>query len=163
VEIYIARDGQQTGPVSMEQLVTMAGQGTVSGSDLAWHEGLANWVPLSEVLGAKTGAPVLSPPILRSSKARLGLAGFVIGVAGVPLWFIVLVVAGVLRNQSQYMAMLGLAVFAMLLVNLVGLTLGVVALSDKDARKRRTTIGVSLNSIAIVCFVLLLIIGLTVK
>jgi ABC-type dipeptide/oligopeptide/nickel transport system permease component len=77
--------------------------------------------------------------------------------------FIVLVVAGVLRNQSQYMAMLGLAVFAILLVNLVGLTLGVVALSDKDARKRRTTIGVSLNSIAIVCFVLLLIIGLTVK
>ena len=163
VQIYIARDGQQTGPVSMEDLVAMAGHGTVSASDLAWHEGLAGWVAVSEVLGTKTGAPVLSPPIVRSSKTRLGVAGFVIAVACVPLWFVILVIAGSLRNQSQYMAMLGFGLVALLLVNAVGLTLGLVALSDKDARKRLTIIGVSLNSIAIIGFVLLLIIGLAVK
>lgn len=163
MEIYIARDGQQTGPISMEQLVTMAGQGTVSPSDLAWHEGLAGWVAVSEVLPAKTGAPVLSPPISRSVKARLGLASFVIGAAGVALWFIVLLIAARLRGESRFMAMLGLGVFAMLLVNAVGLALGFVALADKDARNARTIIGVSLNSIEILGFVCLLIIGLATK
>src|SRR5438046_1003692 len=109
----------------MEQLAMLAGQGSISPSDLAWHDGLAGWVAVSEVLGTKIGAPVSSPPILGSSKARLGVVGFVIALAGVPLWFMVLVVAGVLRNQSQYMAMLGLGLFAMLLVNAAGLTLGV--------------------------------------
>jgi len=147
----------------MEQLVTMADHGTVSASDLAWHEGLAGWVAVSEVLRAKTGAPVLSPPIRRSSKTRLGLAGFVIAVASVPLWFIVLLIAGSLKSDSQFMAMLGLGLFAMLLVNAVGLTLGFVALSDKDARRPRTIIGVSLNSLEIIGFVLLLVIGLVTK
>lgn len=147
----------------MEQLVTMAGQGTVSASDLAWHEGLAGWVAVAEVLGTKSGAAVLSPPALHSSKTQLGFAGFVIGVAGIPLWFIVLVIAGSLGSDSHFMTMLGLVLVAMLLVNAVGLTLGIVALSDKDARKPRTIIGVSLNSIEIVGFVLFLIIGLATK
>jgi hypothetical protein len=128
VQIYIARDGEQTGPVSMEQLVTMAGQGTVSPSDLAWHEGLAGWVAVSEVLPTKTGAVVLSPSVPRTSKMELGFAGFVIGVAGVPLWVIVLVIAGRLGSGSHYMAMLGVGLIAMGVVNAVGLTLGVVAL-----------------------------------
>jgi hypothetical protein len=159
LQIYIARDGQPTGPISIEQLVTMAGQGSVSLSDLAWHDGLAGWVAVSEVLRAKTGAPVLSSPILRSAKMRLGLTGFVIGTAGVALWFILLLIAGSLRGDSRFMTMLGLGLFAMLLVNAAGLTLGVVALCDKDARNRRTIMGVSLNSIEIALFVSLLIIG----
>lgn len=163
MQIYIARDGQQTGPISMEQLVTMADQGTVSPSDLAWHEGLAGWVAVSEVLPPKPGAPIVSPSVARSAKTELGFAAFVIGVAGVPLWFIVLVIAGRLGSGSHYMAMLGVGLIALVLVNAVGLTLGLVALSDKGERNPRTIIGVSLNSIEVIGFVLLLIIGLATK
>lgn len=141
----------------------MAGQGTVSPSDLAWHEGLAGWVAVSEVLPAKPGAPIVSPPFARSAKTELGFAAFVIGVAGVPLWFIVLVIAGRLGSGSHYMAMLGVGLIALVLVNAVGLTLGLVALSDKGERNPRTIIGVSLNSIEVIGFVLLLIIGLATK
>ena len=49
-EIYLTRDGQQYGPYSPEQLKVSLSEGTVNPSDLAWHEGMTDWVPLSTIV-----------------------------------------------------------------------------------------------------------------
>ena len=50
-EIYLSRDGQQFGPYPPEQLRALLTAGNVMPSDLAWHSGITDWVPLSSLLG----------------------------------------------------------------------------------------------------------------
>lgn len=47
MEIWIGRDGERHGPYKEEDVRTWLRSGQVSGSDLAWREGLADWQPLS--------------------------------------------------------------------------------------------------------------------
>ena len=56
MEIYIGRDGKQRGPFSLGQVKRFLAQGKVKPTDVAWHEGLADWVPVEEITGA--GAPL---------------------------------------------------------------------------------------------------------
>ena len=49
-EIYLTREGQQYGPYTLEQLKASLGDGTVAPGDLAWHEGITDWVPLSTIV-----------------------------------------------------------------------------------------------------------------
>lgn len=61
---YLTRDGQQYGPYPLETLRQETYKGTMSGSDFVWAEGMADWVPLSQVLGRPSPPPQLSPPAL---------------------------------------------------------------------------------------------------
>jgi len=65
MQIFIAKDKQQTGPFSEEQVQAMVASGMVSHSDLAWHEGLSGWIPLNQVLNVNPSArqPNQPPPI----------------------------------------------------------------------------------------------------
>jgi len=47
MEIWIGRNGERHGPYKEEDVRTWLQTGQVSGSDLAWREGLADWQPLS--------------------------------------------------------------------------------------------------------------------
>ncbi|GAB3786108.1 RDD family protein [Dyella agri] len=47
MEIWIGRDGERHGPYKEEDVRQWLRSGQVSGSDLAWREGLADWQPLS--------------------------------------------------------------------------------------------------------------------
>jgi uncharacterized RDD family membrane protein YckC len=47
MEIWIGRDGERHGPYQEEDVRQWLRSGQVSGGDLAWHEGLADWQPLS--------------------------------------------------------------------------------------------------------------------
>jgi uncharacterized RDD family membrane protein YckC len=47
MEIWIGRDGERHGPYKEEDVRAWLRSGQVSGSDLAWREGLADWQPLS--------------------------------------------------------------------------------------------------------------------
>jgi hypothetical protein len=58
---YISRSGQQYGPYSEAELQNMLAQGQIQGTDSAWGEGMAGWVPVLEVL-AKPSAPAPQPP-----------------------------------------------------------------------------------------------------
>lgn len=49
-QIYLTRDGQQYGPYSPEQLKASLSDGTVNPDDLAWYEGITDWVPVSSIL-----------------------------------------------------------------------------------------------------------------
>lgn len=48
---YFVKDGTQQGPVSDEQLRSMARDGSLRGEDLVWQEGMPDWKPAMEVLG----------------------------------------------------------------------------------------------------------------
>jgi hypothetical protein len=49
-EIFIYREGQDKGPYSLEQVQASLIIGTLNGSDFAWFEGLADWIPLSSAI-----------------------------------------------------------------------------------------------------------------
>jgi hypothetical protein len=51
MDIYITKDGNRLGPFSIEEARRQRANGTILNSDLAWHQGLPAWVPLSEIAG----------------------------------------------------------------------------------------------------------------
>ena len=65
MEIYILRDGKETGPYSEEDTQRMLKQGDVRITDPAWKKGMAEWIPLHSVLypapAAETPAPQEAP------------------------------------------------------------------------------------------------------
>jgi len=59
--IYITRNGQRYGPYSLTEAQEHVRSGSLAMSDLAWQEGLPNWIPLNQVPGftfVRPAAPV---------------------------------------------------------------------------------------------------------
>ena len=50
MKIHISRDGQQFGPYTTEQVREYLSTGSVLPTDLAWHEGAADWLPVTDVM-----------------------------------------------------------------------------------------------------------------
>lgn len=50
MEIYLLKGDQPQGPYSVENLQTMFSAGEISPADRAWHEGLPEWMPISDVI-----------------------------------------------------------------------------------------------------------------
>lgn len=57
MEIYIDKNGAQTGPFSEDQVRAMLLAGTASPKDMTWYEGLPKWVPLAKLPGLSGVAP----------------------------------------------------------------------------------------------------------
>ena len=62
---YYARDGEQKGPVSIEQLKALAQSGQLPHDVLCWTAGMADWQPAAAVPGLFPGPPPL-PPMAQS-------------------------------------------------------------------------------------------------
>ncbi len=60
---HVARNNQQLGAFSKEDAAVRYASGEILPTDLVWTEGMANWQPAAQVLGA----PVAQPPPLISS------------------------------------------------------------------------------------------------
>jgi hypothetical protein len=61
-EWYLARGGQQrVGPLTSQQLKQMAASGQITSNDLVWKDGMAQWVPASQVKGLVGGGSGPSP------------------------------------------------------------------------------------------------------
>lgn len=61
---FIGKNGQQLGPFTEEQIRSMAQGGLCHPTDLCWHEGRPNWVPLAELFGFP---PSHTPPPVSSA------------------------------------------------------------------------------------------------
>ena len=70
MEIYVAKSDQQTGPFSEQQIESMLNSGMIVMSDLAWHAGLSDWVPLHQVLKVNTPMTLPARPPLLSASVR---------------------------------------------------------------------------------------------
>lgn len=74
MQIYLARNNEQAGPYTLEQVNSMLASGQVVLSDLAWHEGLDNWQTLGQLTGGQlhynprgATSPFVSPASLYPS------------------------------------------------------------------------------------------------
>ncbi|XID75778.1 RDD family protein [Alkanindiges sp. WGS2144] len=63
MQIYLARNNEQAGPYTLEQVNQMLANGQVVLNDLAWHEGMSEWKPLGELTqGKMVYQPTLTVP-----------------------------------------------------------------------------------------------------
>jgi uncharacterized RDD family membrane protein YckC len=53
MQIYLARNNEQAGPYTLDQVNAMLANTQIVLSDLAWHEGMATWLPLGQLTGGK--------------------------------------------------------------------------------------------------------------
>ena len=54
MNIHISRDGRQFGPYTSEQVREYLSTGSVLPTDLAWHEGATDWLPVTDVMRGST-------------------------------------------------------------------------------------------------------------
>jgi hypothetical protein len=103
MEFHIHSDGKQLGPFSIDAIKEMVKAGKISDTDLAWHEGAPDWVPLKAVpaylavpistgqtmTGAVPVAAIETPTIQRAQDASLVLGivgGTVAALIGGSIW-----------------------------------------------------------------------------
>jgi hypothetical protein len=69
MDYHLARNGQNLGVFSVEELQRRRATGELSGADLVWREGMATWVPLDSILqpAAPSSVPPFVPPAIAST------------------------------------------------------------------------------------------------
>lgn len=110
MEIWIGRDGERHGPYKEEDVRQWLRSGQVSPADLAWHEGLADWQPLSVLLPDAVSAPpaasaaAAAPPALdlpqTTTAALEDYAGFWKRVAAYIVDAIILIIPQMLVENA---------------------------------------------------------------
>jgi TM2 domain-containing membrane protein YozV len=95
MQITLGRDGKQFGPYTLEQVNSMLASGRVQPDDLAWTEGMPQWVALREVPGVLALPPVRpahAASVDDGSSDKLVLPAFLlaffIGVFGVHRFYV---------------------------------------------------------------------------
>jgi hypothetical protein len=89
MDIQILHDGEQTGPYTEAAVQSLLRDGSVLANDLAWRPGLADWVPLVDLLfpaaapppAASASRPEASPEIGEPATARQKAFLTYVGVA----------------------------------------------------------------------------------
>ena len=51
MQIFVQKNGQQLGPYKLDQVNEYLAQGSLHATDPAWHDGLNNWCPLTQIAG----------------------------------------------------------------------------------------------------------------
>jgi type II secretory pathway pseudopilin PulG len=69
---HVAKNGEKSGPLEKNEVYRRLVSGELSGTDLGWHEGLAEWQPLSKLI---------PPPVAGSSSVFVSGTTFSIGSA----------------------------------------------------------------------------------
>ncbi len=80
MEVYLARNEQRTGPHTATEVQAMVAAHEIDRSCLAWREGMADWLPLGEVVPLTTTAPPSPfpaglPPIPVRMAKKAGIKG----------------------------------------------------------------------------------------
>lgn len=92
MQIHVHHNGEQTGPYPIEEVNRRLAAGSLLHTDLAWHEGLKDWAPLSSIpgIGSHTPRPVTpgqppsihqtAPPAPAQKTSGLAIASLVLGI-----------------------------------------------------------------------------------
>jgi thiol-disulfide isomerase/thioredoxin len=62
-EIYLIRNGKRVGPYTSGAVRSFLATSSISANDLAWHEGLEDWVPVAALLQMSTEAKTGRKPL----------------------------------------------------------------------------------------------------
>jgi len=63
MKIHISRNGQKMGPYPLDQVNQYLEKGSLLPTDSAWHDGMADWVLLSDVAGVIIPSQDTPPPL----------------------------------------------------------------------------------------------------
>ncbi len=106
-EWMIQRGDEKHGPYTWDQMREYAADGRVLPTDLAWREGMAQWLPAAQVpdLFAAPAAPVAAVPVDPAAKPKSkGCLGGCLGCLG-KLFSLILVLgiigAGIVYSRSR--------------------------------------------------------------
>ena len=66
MQYHVAKNGEKSGPFDKEEVYRRLVAGELSGTDLGWHEGLAEWEPLAKLI------PPPQPPPLAAGSGVFG-------------------------------------------------------------------------------------------
>ena len=83
IQIFVHRNGEDQGPYSIEEVNEGLVRNEFSINDKAWHDGLADWIPLENVLGA-IGSAKPEPPAQPGGRKKallIKLAALIAGCA----------------------------------------------------------------------------------
>jgi Domain of unknown function (DUF4190)/GYF domain 2 len=83
MQYHITQNGEKSGPLEREEVLRRLVSGELKGSDLGWHEGMADWEPLAKLIPPPAPSAV-PPPVFVSSAPALaarptGTSGLAIG------------------------------------------------------------------------------------
>lgn len=144
-EWYYLIDGEQIGPVPSTDLKELADSGVLHGSDLVWKEGMADWIPASQVPGLLSAQP---PPVRRGTQSRssydyeddreyrqfvnnklaAGLCGILLGSLGIHKFLLGMTTPGMIMLLISLLTCgLGSAV-----TGVIGLIEGIIYLTKTD-------------------------------
>tara|TARA_A100001037_G_C15019713_1_gene575732 strand:+ start:127 stop:1068 length:942 start_codon:yes stop_codon:yes gene_type:complete len=99
VQVHIDRNGERFGPYSLEEVNAYLANGTLLPTDLAWQDGMADWLPVSQISGVvmpggsvATSIPPSQPvPNGNKKKILIGIGagmGLLALMAGIWFFFI---------------------------------------------------------------------------
>src|SRR5262245_13462242 len=148
MQIYISREQQQLGPYTVAEARSRIITGQLLGSDLAWHQGLAEWVTLSEIL-SKQGQPVKGPPTTTLLFSNYGVASFVACIIGGVCWPILLIIAAVMSDKMEKdelaAGIIGLFLILGLVTNILGTIGGILAVVKPCRNRWMGIVGIIFN------------------
>ena len=166
MQIYISRDQQQLGPYTVAEARSRIITGQLLGSDLAWHEGLAEWVTLSEIL-SKQGQPIKTPQTTPLPFSGFAAASFVACIIGGVCWPILLIIAAVMSDKMQkdelVAGVIGLFLILGLVMNILGTIGGILAVIKPCRNRWMGIVGIIFNVLEFLTVFVLFIIGLLSK
>ncbi len=164
VQIYVTKNQEKLGPYSVAEVRARLASGQLSESDVGWHQGLANWLPLPQLLASLPAGPD-DPQPPRPKFSGLAVVSLAIGALGIVFWFTIVAIAAIAvsagkRENSPVMMIAGLFMFAGMGGNLVGIVLGVISLPKNSRNKWMAVIGLILNVVELLGILFLILIGL---
>lgn len=75
MQIHIGRNGQQLGSFPVQEIRDGMAAGRFLSSDLAWHEGLPDWIPLGSLQALQSAPPPAVPTITSSQEPAASAPG----------------------------------------------------------------------------------------
>ena len=96
MQVHIERNGERHGPYSIEDINAYLANGTLLPTDLAWQDGMTDWLPVSQISGVvMSGGSVATPippsqPVSNGNKKKILIgigAGMGLLALGVGIWF----------------------------------------------------------------------------
>ena len=107
-----------------------------------------------------------NPSVIRGHKG-LGIASFIIGVICLITVMGLVVTAGVVTNAGRatpaFNMLIGLSMISVVLVDLVGIALGIFGVANRASKKVYPVLGLILNVLVVALFTALLIVGLSMR
>jgi len=106
-QYFIAREGEQTGPYTLDQMQQMKGADQLLPTDMAWTEGQEDWLPLSQIVGDTSPTPPpatsLPPPPPATKAKETGKSVLIVRIVLGILLIVAIVIASLSwRANQQY-------------------------------------------------------------